>query len=255
MRLTLHHPLRKDLLFKPYPARFTNELLDIDFERQYKACRALLDNFPDDESRSKVLFSDECAICRSSRNQNVMWAKENQNFFFGIGASSATRYDVRRCDINCFDRSLFLKAPVNAKTYFKMLEDYLIPELRGRGLLNDMWLQRDGAPAHFALCVPNILNKHFLGRWIGHSSSASPAPLAWPPRSPDLTTPDNALWGIIKDQVSARRYYSNNDLRRAVENAFATITPELLKRMYDKTWRRIQLCFENNGEHTDILDV
>ena len=50
------------------------------------------------------------------------------------------------------------------------------------------------------LCVRNILNKHFPGRWIGGSSSASPTPLAWPPRSPDLTTPDNALWGITKDQ-------------------------------------------------------
>ena len=50
--------MRRDLLLKPYGARFTNELLDIDFERRYDACRALLDNFPDDEFRLKVLFSD-----------------------------------------------------------------------------------------------------------------------------------------------------------------------------------------------------
>ena len=117
-----------------------------------------------------------------------------------------------------------------------------------------MWFQQVGAPAHFALCERNILNKHFPGRWIGCSCS-SPAPLAWPPGSPDLTTSDNALWGIIKDQVSARRYYGNDNLRRAVENAFTTITSKLLKRMSDRTWRRIRLCFENNSKHTGILDV
>ena len=43
----------------------------------------------------------------------------------------------------------------------------------------------------------------------------------------------------IEDQESARRHYSNDDLRRAVEDAFTTITPELLKRMSDRTWRHI----------------
>ena len=83
-------------------------------------------------------------------------------------------------------------------TYFEILEDYLIPQLRDRGLLDDMWFQQDGAVAHFALCVRNILNKHFPGHWIDRSS-ASPTPLAWRPRSPDLTTLNNALWGINKD--------------------------------------------------------
>jgi hypothetical protein len=99
------------------------------------------------------------------------------------------------------------------------------PQLRDRDLLDDVWFQQDGAPAHFALSVRNILNKHFPGRWIGRSSPALPAPLTWPPRSPDLSTPDNSLCGIIKDQVSARRYYSSDDLRRAVKDAFTLVQP------------------------------
>jgi hypothetical protein len=42
---------------------------------------------------------------------------------------------------------------------------------------------------------------------IGRGSPTSPAPLPWPPRSPDLTTQDNSLWGIIKGRVAARRYF------------------------------------------------
>ena len=86
-----------------------------------------------------------------------------------------------------------------------------------------MWLQHDGAPAHFALSVRDVLNERFPCRWIGRGSPTSPALLPWPPRSPELTTPDNSLWGIIKGKVAARRC-NNEDLRRAVEDAFRTIT-------------------------------
>ena len=158
-----------------------------------------------------------------------MWTKENPNFFLTL--EHHPPHDMMWTGVTSTGLigPYFYEAPVYAKTYSEMLEDYLIPQLRDRGLLDDMWFQQHGTPAHFALCVRNILNKHFPGGWIDRSSSASPAPLAWPPRSPDLTTPNKALWGIIKDLVSARRYYCNNDLRRAVENAFTIITPELLK--------------------------
>jgi len=102
---------------------------------------------------------------------------------------------------------------------------------------------RHWAPAHFALSVRVVLNEHFPGRWIGRGSPTSPAPLPWPPRSPDLITPHNSLWGIIKGKVAARDYNNNNeDLRRAMEDAFHTITPKMLRRMSQRTWRRIRLC-------------
>jgi hypothetical protein len=44
-------------------------------------------------------------------------------------------------------------------------------------------------------------NKTFPGWWIERGSEASPAPFAWPLRGPDLTTPDNALWGFIKQSA------------------------------------------------------
>ena len=88
-----------------------------------------------------------------------------------------------------------------------------------------MWLRHDGAPALFALSVRDVLNEHFPGRWIGRGSPTPPAQLPWPLHRPDLTTADNSLWGIIKGRVAARRYNNNNDLRKAVEDAFRTITP------------------------------
>jgi len=63
------------------------------------------------------------------------------------------------------------------------------------------------------------------------------------------------LWGTIKGIVAARRYNNNEDLRRAVEDAFRTVTPKMLRRMSHRTWRRIRLCVQHHGAHTDPLDI
>ena len=89
----------------------------------------------------------------------------------------------------------FFDGPMNAASYSALLETWLIPQLRDRGLLHDVCLHHDGAPTHFALSVRDVLNEHFPGRWIGRGSPTSLAPLPWPPRSPDLTTPDNSFLG------------------------------------------------------------
>jgi hypothetical protein len=115
-------------------------------------------------------------------------------------------------------------------------------------------LQLDGAPPHFALHVRDNLNKTFPRWWIRGGSEASPAPFAWPPRSPDLTTPDNALWGFIKDRVSKMRYRTTEVSRAAVEEAFTHVTLHYLPKTSARTWHRIQLCYDNEGLHTDVLN-
>ncbi|XP_067216422.1 uncharacterized protein [Linepithema humile] len=47
------------------------------------------------------------------------------------------------------------------------------------------WFQLDGCPAHYGKSPRQWLNIHFLRRWIGRAG-----PVAWPPRSPDLTPLD-----------------------------------------------------------------
>jgi len=71
----------------------------------------------------------------------------------------------------------FFDGPVNAASYSAVLETWIIPQLRDRGLLDDVWLQHDGATAHLALCVRDVLNEYFPGHWIGRGSPTSLAPL------------------------------------------------------------------------------
>ncbi|GBN44650.1 hypothetical protein AVEN_47710-1 [Araneus ventricosus] len=54
---------------------------------------------------------------------------------------------------------------------------------------NIFW-QQDGAPPHWGKIVRSYLDTQFPQRWIRRDD-----PLAWPPRSPDLTPLDFFLWG------------------------------------------------------------
>ena len=253
--------MKKNCNVRPYRPAFVNELSDGNMDGRYESCCALLDTFSNAVYRSKVLFSDECAIYRSVRDRNmVFWSKKNSNFTQELEHNEPHVMIWLGMTSDYLIGPYFFDGPVNAAAYSAMLEKWLIPHLRDRGLLDDVWLQQDGAPAHFALSVGDVFNENFPGRWIGLGSPTSPEPPPWSPRRPDLTIPENSLLGIIMRRVAARRYNNNNnnsnnneDLRRAVEDAFRTITPKMLQRMSQRTWSSIRLCVQHQSAHTDSL--
>lgn len=63
-----------------------------------------------------------------------------------------------------------------------------IPLVRQR-----MWVEHDGAPAHFSHSAREHLNQMFPDKRIGQGG-----PVAWPAHSPDLTPLDFFLWGHVK---------------------------------------------------------
>ncbi|GFG32650.1 hypothetical protein Cfor_04753 [Coptotermes formosanus] len=255
-RSTMRGHMKKDLNVWPYRPTFVNELSDGDMDRRYESCRALLDTFSNAASRSKLFFSHECVIYRSARDRNVVfWSKENPNITQELEHKPPHEMIWAGMTSDYLIAPYFFDGPVNVASYSAILGTWLIPQLRDSGLVDDVWLQHDRAPAHFALSVRDVLNEYFPGRWIGRGLPTSPAPLPWPPRSPDLTTPDNSLWGMIKGRVAARRYNNNEDLRRAVEDALRAVTPKVLRRMSQRTRWRIRLSVQHQGAHTDSLDM
>ena len=120
----------------------------------------------------------------------------------------------------------FFEGSVNQESYANMIRFWLIPKLIELGIKDYVWLQQDGAPAHFSLHVRELLNAEFPDRWIGRGSTS----FAWPPRSPDLTTPDNALWGIIKGYVASVKYNTIPQLQDAIVAAFTNVSRNTLKK-------------------------
>ena len=72
-----------------------------------------------------------------------------------------------------------------------MLQEFLNPQLDEDDQEGRIQFQQDGAPPHYLGEVREYLNTRFPGRWIGRA-----APIAWPPRSPNLTPLDFFFMGI-----------------------------------------------------------
>ena len=71
---------------------------------------------------------------------------------------------------------------------------YVLPQLMEDVHLHvrmNMWMQHDGAPPHYALCSGQVINEIFDEMWIVRGG-----PVAWPPRLPDLTSPDY-FYGVL----------------------------------------------------------
>jgi hypothetical protein len=112
-----------------------------------------------------------------------------------------------------------------------MLRDWLVPQLESMNLTGGVWFQQDGAPAHYAISVREYLSDVFRDKWIGRGSATLAAPLEWPPTGSDLSSCDNAVWGLIKQDLSRKRYQTTEELKEAVRNAFAKRTPAMLRRI------------------------
>jgi hypothetical protein len=110
----------------------------------------------------------------------------------------------------------FMEKTITGIVYLDMLQQFLIPQLdddqEGR-----IHFQQDYAPPHYLEEVHDYLNTRFPVRWTGRS-----APIAWPPRSPDLPSLDFSLWGFVKDRLFVPPLLANvTELRTPITAAVA----------------------------------
>ena len=107
-----------------------------------------------------------------------------------------------------------------------------------------MWLQDDGAPAHFDRNVRNHLNVTYPNRWIGRGVA-----VPWPARSPDLTLLDYFLWGSMKALVYATPVTSEEDLNARVHGAIEILSrqPHLLDHVRAAQRRHCRLSIDVVG--------
>ena len=74
-----------------------------------------------------------------------------------------------------------------------------------------MYFQHDGALPHYTRHVREYLNESFPNCWLGRDG-----PVAWPPRSPDLTPLDYYLWGHRKTLMYETKVDSRAALRHRI---------------------------------------
>jgi hypothetical protein len=84
----------------------------------------------------------------------------------------------------------FMETTITSIMYLDMLQQFLIPQLDEDYQDGRIHFQQNGAPPHYLGEVRKYRNTRVPGQWIGRV-----APIAWPPRSMDLT-PGFFLMGI-----------------------------------------------------------
>jgi hypothetical protein len=237
---------------KQFRPKFINELSDSDRDRRRIACRNLMERFQTAEDQNNVMLSDECEIYLSYRHQNVyFWSKTNPYNYEEIQQNPPHVMVWAAISGKHLIGPYFFDGPVNQESYSDMIENWFLGELMMRDIQHQICFQQDGAPAHYATSTKKLLDETLPG-WIGRGSSTS----EWSPRSPDLITCDNSLWGQIKNEVSKKCYRTVAQLKIAIIDALEKIrnNQSLLENMSRRTCRKVNFCSENDGIHTDIMD-
>ena len=126
------------------------------------------------------------------------------------------------------------------------------------GLLEDiplitrsqMYFQHDGAPPHHTRHVREYLNEFFPNRWLDRGG-----PVAWAPRSPDLTPLDYYLWGHMKTLVYETKVYSRAALRDRIFAAAEHIRnhPENIASATQSLLMRAENYIATGGGHFEQL--
>ena len=83
---------------------------------------------------------------------------------------------------------------------------------------NSMWFMHDGAPAHFSHVAREYLDVAYPNRCMGHAG-----PVAWPLRSPDLTSLKFYILECLKTLVYATEILKVAVLQQRIENSCAEV--------------------------------
>jgi hypothetical protein len=74
----------------------------------------------------------------------------------------------------------------------------------------------------------------------------------WLPRSPDLTPLDFYFWGYVKQTVYSVRIHNIQHSKQRIREAAASVTPDVLGRVWQEMEYRSDVCRATNGAHIEL---
>ena len=143
---------------------------------------------------------------------------------------------------------LFVSENLNAGKYLNMLQEEILPSLLNEEGDYPVYFQQDGAPPHYDIQVRRFLDQQFPDASFGRRG-----PVEWPPRSPNLSPLDFYLWGHLKFMVYQVKIQDINHLKERITDAIRSIPSNVLIRVHQQWETRVNMCFENNGNHIEHI--
>ncbi|XP_066600983.1 histone-lysine N-methyltransferase SETMAR-like [Prorops nasuta] len=227
-------------LLRPFHFQRGQQLPPHDYVCRVYFCEGSLAQCCRDETfLDRILWTDESTFTPNgvfNRRNLEQWADENPHSV----REGAFQY---RYTINVWAGlvgnqigPVFLPPRLNGNVYAEFLENELGVLLENVPLKvqKEIIFQHDGAPAHY--------------RWIGRGE-----PIAWPPRSPDLTPLDFFLWVHIKNLGEPRRGGTEDEVRNTILESFKSLTPDMVQKATRILKRRAEVCLNVKGAHFEQL--
>jgi hypothetical protein len=247
---TVHKVMHKRLGLHAYKIQMVQELKPHDGPLRKAFAIDMLERIENDQNFLKnVVFSDEATFHISgkvNRHNCRIWGSENPHVI------REHQRDSEKVNVWCalyhntvIGPFFFAEKTITGITYLDMLEQFALPQLSN--LQPGIVFQQDGAPPHWNLNVRAFLDTTFPGRWIGRGG-----PIAWPPRSPDVTPLDFFMWGYVKNIVYETKVQDVETMRARITSAVAMITPEMLARTWLEIEKRLHILRATNGSHVEV---
>lgn len=252
---SVHRILKRHELY-PYHYQRVQTLMPRDSAKRVTFCRTMLRKMREDPMFfDNILWSDE-STCRKDGFLNLhnlhSWQLENPRLIREDRSQIQFKINLWTGIIGGRIIGPFeLPETLNGERYLHFLTNALPELLRDvpPETQNQMWLQNDGCPAHYAVIVRNYLNNTYPDRWIGRLG-----PILWPPRSPDLNPLDYFYWGCIKEKVYSQTVATIEELRGRIQEAARKIEEAGHARRIKRSFiRRCRACIAAGGGHFEHL--
>uniref|UniRef100_A0A8R1EIB9 Tc1-like transposase DDE domain-containing protein n=1 Tax=Caenorhabditis japonica TaxID=281687 RepID=A0A8R1EIB9_CAEJA len=134
---------------------------------------------------------------------------------------------------------------INSEVYQKIvLMDNLLPLVTQHFAGGPFILQQDWAPSHGSRSTLAVLEAHFPG-FLDKN--------LWPASSPDLNPMDFSVWGMLEGKIAGKVFATVDDLKAALEVAWASIDDGYLRRTVNSVKKRLRACVKARGSNFEIL--
>ena len=104
------------------------------------------------------------------------------------------------------------------------------------------YYQQDGATCHTSNASMREIESFFFFK------TELSQKILWPPRSPDLTSADFSLWGLLKGKAYKNTPRTIERLKDAIRQEIQAFNVDTLGKVFQNLEKRIQVCLDVKGD-------
>ena len=208
-----------------------------------------------DETIFQIMFDDEkwFQLNQHPNRQNTRyWSVSKPDFVFDLKNQWVSKVMAFVVIVDGTVRPVFWhqedgkNVSVNTDQYIKAV--LAVTDELPYSKLNIYWWQQDGATCHTSKRSRAVLKRMFKDRIISRFEKN-----VWPAHSPDLNPLDYTFWGQAMAKVWEIKPKTIPELKAVVEQYFASLTSDFIKKCVLNIKKRANLCISQKGGHFEHL--